>query len=250
MRFGGVFVMMSTPSSRKTANSGTATQTLARSTGLATIQPSTPPARASTTAPSLGCGAPSAMWHRALTLRIMSPRPMPMRVLSCTLAGWRNSHAANRIMMTGRAKATRPSSPPNVHASSAIATGSVARNHSTIAPTIASRTMRNGMPSRRSSFARVSRPSIRNRPPVAWAMPIQITVRMPGSALGGGRRFVACVREDPPREPAPDFGRAEDARDDAARVRDEERVEAMRPRYPRGATGGPPTRSADRVRAS
>jgi len=66
-------------------------------------------------------------------------------------------------------------------------------------------------------------------------MPIHIAVRMPGSSLGAGNRFVACVRPDPPREPAP-FARDDDVREDAARVRDEERVEAMVPRYPWRAT--------------
>jgi len=54
------------------------------------------------------------MWHIPLTLAISRPSPIPMRVLSCTLAGCRKSHAANRIMITGKAKATRPTRPPKV----------------------------------------------------------------------------------------------------------------------------------------
>ncbi len=39
---------------------------------------------------------------------------MPMRVLSCTLDGCRNSQTAKTVMMTGSANATRPSRPPKV----------------------------------------------------------------------------------------------------------------------------------------
>ena len=64
---------------------------------------------------------------------------MPIRVLSCTLDGWRNSQIANSSMITGSAKATRPTSPPKVYASRAMATGSSGLNHSMIAPATAFR---------------------------------------------------------------------------------------------------------------
>ena len=95
--------------------------------------------------------------------------------------------------------------------------------------------MRKGTPSRRSSFARVSLPSTRKAPPVAWASPSQAFVRMPGPGSGAtGSFFVAAVRvlagflAAAPERPAP----AEVPRGRAG-VR---LVEAMGPRYPRGAT--------------
>ncbi len=125
--------------------------------------------------------------------------PMPMRVLSCTLDGCRNSHAANSSMMTGSAKATRPNRPPKVYASRAIATGSFGLNHSTIAPVTAMSRMRKGTPSRRSSLARVSLPSSRNAPPAMWASPSQAAASGPCS-IGSPRLGSFFVGAGLPRD--------------------------------------------------
>src|SRR4051812_27987384 len=58
-------------------------------------------------------------------------------------------------------------------------------NHSTTAPATASRKMRNGTPSRRSSLARVSLPSRRAPPPTMCASPSHAPEISPGSAGGG-----------------------------------------------------------------
>ena len=174
MRFGGVFVTMRSESTRSTITTAAApTSVMSMMSGCASIQPRMPPARASTIIPSRGSGWPPNRWHRPETVRRSSASPMPMRVLSCTELGWRNSHTAKSSMMTGSANATRPTRPPNVHASRACATGSLMRNHSTTAPVMASSTMKNGSPSRRSSFWSVSGPSARAAPPVRCASPIQ-----------------------------------------------------------------------------
>ena len=154
------------------------------------------------------------------------PTPMPMRVLSCTLAGCRNSHTASTNMMTGNAYATRPKSPPKVYESSATATPSLGRNHSTIAPAIASSRMRKGTPSRRSSLASVSLPSSRAAPPKTCARPIHAVVSSPGSFGGGvlatGSRFVGALRAGVARE----LVVVVRERDDVPRV-----LVAMCPRY-------------------
>ncbi len=111
---------------------------------------------------------------------------MPMRVLSWTDDGCRNSQAAKTTITTGRANETRPKSMPKVYASSMRAILSLIRNHSTTAPAIASRTRKNGKPSRRSSLASFSGPRARKSPPVRCANPIQArTSGLCGSAAAG-----------------------------------------------------------------
>ena len=65
-----------------------------------------------------------------------------------------------------------------------------------MAPAMASTISRNGTPSRRSSFARVSLPNSRAAPPTTWARPIQALDSRPCS--GGaffGSFLVGWVRE-------------------------------------------------------
>src|SRR5690606_22137230 len=126
--------------------------------------------------------------------------PIAMRRLSFTLDGWLKSHSANPTMMIGKPKATRPNSPPKVHASSCTATVLPIRNHSTIAPRIASSTSSNGTPSRRSAGSNGSVRNMRAAPPTPCAMPRHARTTTPsrGSGSASTRVFaVACaLRED------------------------------------------------------
>ncbi len=107
--------MMKSDSTSSTTATGTATHTVATATNqLITTQPSTPPAAARATMPSDALGCPPNTWQSDAMDTSIRPRPMPIRVLSCTDAGCRNSHPAKTIMMTGSATASRPKSPPNV----------------------------------------------------------------------------------------------------------------------------------------
>ena len=220
MRFGGVLVMMSSDSTTSRMTTIVApTGVMSRMSGCASIQPRMPPARASTAMPSLGSGWPPKMWQSADTDRSSTPSPMPMRVLSCTELGCRNSHTANSSMTTGSANATRPNSPPNVHESSVCAMDSLMKNHSTTAPQIASTTMKNGSPSRRSSFCSVSGPSARAAPPATWASPIHARTSRFGPVGAAAAAFfdaadalvvvagsflVGAVREPEPRDGVPE----------------------------------------------
>jgi hypothetical protein len=65
------------------------------------------------------------------------------------------------------------------------------KNHSTTAPAIASSTIRNGRPSLRCSFSRVSGPNARNRPPVPCARPIQARTMIGGFSVSPTYRFGA-----------------------------------------------------------
>ena len=104
MRFGGVLVMMSSGQGEQDDDDGTATHSVASATSQeATSQPSTPPPVARARMPSTAWGWPPKMWQSALIDTSRRPRPMPMRVLSCTDDGCRNSQPAKRTMMTGRA---------------------------------------------------------------------------------------------------------------------------------------------------
>ena len=134
------------------------------------------------------------MWQSALIEAISTPMPTPMRPLSLTDDGCRNSHTARTNRMTGSANASRPNRPPNVYASRAMATGSFGLNHSTIAPPKASNRRKNGTPSRSSSFARVSFPNSRAPAPTACASDIQPVVNSPGSCAGTGRFLTAGLR--------------------------------------------------------
>ncbi len=170
-------------------------QVMTAESGHARSQPSTPPALASCTIPSDGIGCELKTWHSPETETSRIPRPMPMRVLSWTELGWRNSQAANSTMITGRAYATRPKRPPNVQTSSVWATVLSIRNHSTTAPAMASRKRKKGTPSRRSSLANFSGPSARNAPPTMCASAIQMRTSRPGfgSAAGYFTVFWAAV---------------------------------------------------------
>ena len=163
---------------------------------LPKIQPTMPPPIAS--APP-GWGCPPKMWQRPLTETSSRLSPTPMRPLSSTDDGCRNSQIANSSMITGSAKASRPNSPPKVQASRVIATGSLGLNHSTNAPAMARRKMKNGTPSRRSSLARVSRPKSLAAAPTVCAKPSQATVSSPDSATGGA--FLAGDRRVGALEP-------------------------------------------------
>ncbi len=129
MRFGGVFVMMNSEKMqhdrRRAERPRPATPSWV--SGHAAIQPMMPPALASCSLCTDGDGLPLATAQIAETLDSSRMPPMPMRVLSCTVDGCRNSQAANSSMMTGSAKATRPNRPPNVQASRATETDAVGR---------------------------------------------------------------------------------------------------------------------------
>src|SRR6188768_3553190 len=80
------------------------------------------------------------------------------------------------------------------------------KNHSTTAPAIASSTIRNGRPSLRCSFSRVSGPKARNRPPIPCARPIQARTMIGGFSVSPTYRFGAGAG----------FRAPDDARDDDA----------------------------------
>src|SRR5450432_185101 len=123
MRFGGVLATMKSERTITIAATGTtALGAPSWVSGQEAIQPMTPPALASSSLWTDGDGLPLATALIAETLESNRMPPIPMRVLSCTVDGCRNNQAANNSMMTGRAKATRPNSPPKVQASSATET--------------------------------------------------------------------------------------------------------------------------------
>ena len=215
-----------------TTTTGTAKNALASKRGAARTQPNTPPASANPCTPFPGCGWPPKMWHRALTVMSNSARPIPIRPLSWTLAGCRNNQIENSSMITGRAKATLPKSKPKVKELSARATSSVGMNHSTTAPATASRKMKNGTPSRRSSFSSVSLPSSRAAAPTMCASPIHSPTSMLGSWGGGvfadGNLFVGAL---PPADCRPRAG--------VVRAREVDRVlEAITSTVPPGTVTG------------
>ncbi|MFC7765030.1 hypothetical protein ACFQV7_03225 [Leucobacter soli] len=177
---------------------GTANHAVSIAAGAPTIQPNRPPDCESATIPSLGCGRLPRTWESPEALSIARPRPMAMRRLSCTPDGLLKSQKANATIRIGSPKATRPKSPPKVHALICTATGFPIRNHSVIAPTTASSTSRSGMPSRRSSLAIGSGRNARAAPPTACARPIQARPNPPPCG-SGSRTLVAEVRE-PERE--------------------------------------------------
>ena len=179
MRFGGVFVRMSTLSSVRTPSTmHPPTSVSSIASGSPIIHPKTPPAPLRAGSPSRGCGRPPAIWQKPAMVTTKRPKPMPIRPLSCTEDGWRNIHPARNTRSTGMTNATRPTSPPTEKALMAAPASVPMKNHSTTAPITARRTSRSGRPSRRWSFSSVSGPNARNRPPTPWASPIHArTVR-------------------------------------------------------------------------
>ena len=104
MWLGGVFVMMNSDSTSSTMTIAVAPYPVVSAiSGAPRSQPRMPPAMASEAMPSDGAGPPPKMWHSALTEISSTPRPMPMRPLSFTDDGCRNSQIANSSMMTGSA---------------------------------------------------------------------------------------------------------------------------------------------------
>ncbi|CAH0278516.1 hypothetical protein SRABI128_03582 [Microbacterium sp. Bi128] len=85
-----------------------------RASGSPLSQPARPPARLSVGSPALGAGRPPATWQNPAIAMTNRAKPMPMRPLSCTDEGCRNSHPASRSSSTGKTKATRPMSPPKL----------------------------------------------------------------------------------------------------------------------------------------
>ena len=167
-RAGVVLVTISADTRMKIENSGTLTHAVAADVNqFATSQPMTPPAAAIPGIPFDGCGIPPAMCARAEHDRTNSPSPTAMRRLSASIVGCRNSHAANRTSTTGRPNAMRPNNPPTVDSSTRRTHSTVGTNHSTVAPTPARTSKKNGSPSRRSSFSTLSERNKRKVAPAA-----------------------------------------------------------------------------------
>ena len=181
MRFGGVFVTMRTLKNVNSASTTYApTDVNKNARGSPSIQPKRPPAFESAGSPVLGAGRPPATWQKPAIVTTSNPNPMPMRPLSCTEAGCRNSQPASTSNSTGMMKATRPTMPPTVNALMFAATALPMKNHSLTAPAIASTTRKNGNPSRRCSFSSDSGPNARNMPPVRCAIPIHARINTLG----------------------------------------------------------------------
>ena len=180
MRFGGVFVTMSRLRAPRSESTMYAPIGVRYVSGWPSIQPKSPPDALSAGMPSCGSGRSPATWQNAAITIVSSPNPMPIRPLSCTDDGWRNSHPARSSSRTGKTNAVRPMSMPNVYALMFAATGVPMKNHSVTAPAIANSTMRKGKPSRLSFLSRVSGPNARNSPPTARARPYHIRAGTPG----------------------------------------------------------------------
>ena len=116
MRFGGVLVMMKSDSSRSTKSDDGRAHPVREQDERLGDHPAEDAAGTGEHGHAVGRGGLAAE-HVAERARPeqQHPRPMPMRVLSWTRAGCRNSQTANISMMTGSANATRPNRPPKVH---------------------------------------------------------------------------------------------------------------------------------------